>query len=110
MYVLPFFLYTNPEMAKPLLLHRYHTLDSARARAREMNIQRGALFPWRTICGEECSSFFPAGTAQVHINSDIAYAFNRSILATPRPHPTPRPPTLPLTPPLGPHPYPSPHP
>ena len=81
-YVTPFFLYTNPSMAKPLLLHRYHTLDQARRRARDLNIQRGCLFPWRTICGEECSSFFPAGTAQVHINADIAYCFKSYISAT----------------------------
>ena len=34
----------------------------------------GALYPWRTITGEECSAYFPAGTAQYHINADIAYA------------------------------------
>eukprot|EP00668_Euglena_longa_P014533 GGOE01018523.1.p1 GENE.GGOE01018523.1~~GGOE01018523.1.p1 ORF type:complete len:1085 (+),score=332.30 GGOE01018523.1:416-3256(+) len=81
-YVMPFFLYTNPEMSKPLLLHRYHTLDAARNRARELNIKKGCLFPWRTICGEECSSYFPAGTAQVHINADIAYCFKAYITAT----------------------------
>ena len=36
--------------------------------------QRGALFPWRTIGGEETSAYFPAGTAQYHINADIAHA------------------------------------
>ena len=39
--------------------------------------QRGALFPWRTINGEEASSNFPQGTAQYHINADIAYAIIR---------------------------------
>ena len=81
-YVMPFFLYTNPSMAKPLLLHRFHTLGAARRRARDLDICRGCLFPWRTICGEECSSFFPAGTAQVHINADIAYCFKSYISAT----------------------------
>ena len=32
-------------------------------------------YPWRTIAGRECSTFFPAGTAQYHINGDIAYGF-----------------------------------
>lgn len=81
-YVMPFFLYTNPEMSKSLLLHRYHTLDAARSRARDLNIKKGCLFPWRTICGEECSSYFPAGTAQVHINADIAHCFKSYITAT----------------------------
>ncbi|CAN5732787.1 glycosyl hydrolase family 65 protein [soil metagenome] len=73
-YIFPVLLYTQPEIARKLLEFRFRTLDSARARAREMNHLRGALFPWRTIAGEECSSYFPAGTAQFHINADIAYA------------------------------------
>ena len=40
-----------------------------------MDIQKGALYPWRTINGEEASTYFPLGTAQYHINADIAYAF-----------------------------------
>ena len=34
----------------------------------------GALYPWRTITGQECSGYFPAGSAQYHINGDIAYS------------------------------------
>lgn len=74
-YMLPFFMLTQPEMAKNLLLYRYNILDKARERAREMGHKNGALFPWRTITGGECSSFFPAGTAQYHINADIAYSY-----------------------------------
>ncbi|WHI49662.1 glycosyl hydrolase family 65 protein [Microbulbifer sp. MLAF003] len=73
-YVLPFFLYTQPQLAKGLLEYRHSILESARSRARQMAIQKGALFPWRTIGGEECSAYYPAGTAQYHINADIAYA------------------------------------
>lgn len=73
-YVLPFFLYTQPQMARGLLEYRHSILDAARSRAREMAIHKGALFPWRTIGGEECSAYYPAGTAQYHINADIAYA------------------------------------
>ncbi len=39
-----------------------------------MNQRGGALYPWRTINGLEASAYFPAGTAQYHINADIAYA------------------------------------
>ena len=46
-------------------------LPAARERAREM-AQNGALFPWRTINGEEASAYYAAGTAQVHIDADIA--------------------------------------
>lgn len=73
-YVLPFFLHTRPEIARKLIEYRIGTLDAARTRAREMAHPKGALYPWRTITGPECSSYFPAGTAQYHINADIAYA------------------------------------
>ncbi|MES3023618.1 MAG: glycosyl hydrolase family 65 protein [Pseudomonadota bacterium] len=73
-YIFPFFLYSKPEIARKLLDYRYSGLEAARARARQMSHTRGALYPWRTIAGEECSAFFPAGTAQYHINADIAYS------------------------------------
>ncbi|HEY9791367.1 MAG TPA: glycosyl hydrolase family 65 protein [Candidatus Obscuribacterales bacterium] len=73
-YALPLCLYSEPEVARELLHYRYTCLDKARTRAREMSHAKGALFPWRTINGNECSAFFPAGTAQYHINADIAYA------------------------------------
>ena len=50
-------------------------------RAIEMS-QRGALYPWRTINGEEASAYYPAGTAQYHIDADIAYAIDRYVTAT----------------------------
>ncbi|GAA0356780.1 glycoside hydrolase family 65 protein [Bacillus horti] len=74
-YMFPVFLLTNPELAKNLLLYRYSILEQAKERAKEMGHQKGALFPWRTISGTECSSFFPAGTAQYHISADIAYSY-----------------------------------
>lgn len=76
MYILPVFVYTAPEIAKALLEYRYSTLGQARARARVLGHPKGALFPWRTINGEEASTYFPLGTAQYHINADIAYAFS----------------------------------
>ena len=44
-------------------------------RAQELS-QDGALFAWRTIDGQETSAYYPAGTAQLHINADIVYAFS----------------------------------
>ncbi len=73
-YILPVFIYTVPALARKLLEYRYAILPNARARARELGHDKGALFPWRTIDGEECSAYFPAGTAQYHINGDIAHA------------------------------------
>ena len=75
MYVMPVFIYTAPDIAKKLLDYRFNTLDIARDRARVLGHQTGALYPWRTINGEEASTYFPLGTAQYHINADIAYAF-----------------------------------
>jgi trehalose/maltose hydrolase-like predicted phosphorylase len=81
-FVLPFFLYTKPEISRQLLHYRYSTLDKARERAREMSHPKGALYPWRTINGEECSAYFPAGTAQYHINADIIHALKLYMEAT----------------------------
>lgn len=75
MYVLPVFIYTDKELAKALLDYRYGTLGEARDRARVLGHEKGALYPWRTINGKEASTYFPLGTAQYHINGDIAYAF-----------------------------------
>lgn len=82
MYMLPFFIYTQPEIAKQLLRYRYSILPQARERAREMAIDDGALFAWRTINGEEASPYYPAGTAQIHINADIAHAVHTYLQAT----------------------------
>jgi alpha,alpha-trehalose phosphorylase len=80
-YMLPFLLYTAPRIARNLLEFRYSMLDAARRRAREVN-QKGALFPWRTISGEEASAYYAAGTAQYHINADIAYAVKKYVDVT----------------------------
>jgi alpha,alpha-trehalose phosphorylase len=77
-YVLPFLIYTQPWIARNLLKFRYDTLDKARARAAELH-QRGAMYPWRTINGEEASAYYAAGTAQYHINADIAYAIRKYV-------------------------------
>ena len=80
-YVMPFLTYTSPYAARNALRFRYHLLDSARQRAREL-CQRGALFPWRTINGEEASAYYAAGTAQYHIDADISYALSQYLGAT----------------------------
>ncbi|RLV57340.1 glycoside hydrolase family 65 protein [Aeromicrobium phragmitis] len=80
-YVLPFLTYTSPQWARNALRFRYSLLDAARRRAREMS-QGGALFPWRTINGEEASAYYAAGTAQYHIDADVAYALTQYLGAT----------------------------
>lgn len=79
-YLLPFLSYTQPRIARNLLRFRHSMLPPARERARELG-QRGAMFPWRTINGHEASAYYQAGTAQYHINADIAYAIRRYVHA-----------------------------
>jgi len=80
-YLLPFLTYNCPRIARDLLLFRYRMLPQARARARQLG-HRGAMFPWRTINGEEASAYYAAGTAQYHINADIMYALRKYVQAT----------------------------
>lgn len=82
MFMLPFFTLTNPKLAKQLLSYRYDTLDAARKNAGLLGHKKGALYPWRTITGVECSGYYPSGTAQYHIDGDIAYAVVNYYLTT----------------------------
>ena len=80
-FVLPVLTYTAPNAARDALRWRYDTLDLAQARAQVLGLE-GAVFPWRTIRGQECSGYWPAGTAAFHINADIADAVIRYRSAT----------------------------
>lgn len=80
-FVLPVLTYTAPTAAADALRWRSSTLDLARDRAAELDLC-GASFPWRTIHGEECSAYWPAGTAAWHVNAVIAMAFERYRVVT----------------------------
>jgi alpha,alpha-trehalose phosphorylase len=80
-YVLPFLAYTTPLWARNALRMRYLMLPAARKRAFQLN-EHGALFPWRTINGEEASAYYAAGTAQYHINADVSFALAKYVRAT----------------------------
>lgn len=80
-YVLPFLTYTAPGAARNALQMRVDMLPAARKRATQLS-ERGALFPWRTINGEEASAYYPAGTAQYHIDADVCYAVAKYVRAT----------------------------
>ncbi len=80
-YVLPFLVYTNPRIARAILKFRHDKLDRARKRAHELG-HRGALFPWRTINGDEASAYYAASTAQYHINADIMYGMRKYVEVT----------------------------
>lgn len=72
-FVLPMLTLISPAAAADALRWRYSILSQAKEHARQLGLC-GAAFPWRTIHGEECSSYWPAGTAAFHVNADIAYA------------------------------------
>jgi alpha,alpha-trehalose phosphorylase len=80
-YTQPVLTFVAPAAAKDALLWRHSTMDLAEARAKELGF-RGVTFPWRTIRGHECSGYWPAGTAALHINADIADAVQRYLAAT----------------------------
>lgn len=86
-FMLPFFTYTRPEIARQLLSYRWHRLPGARAKATG-NGYAGAQFPWESAAtGEEVTpTWVPdaadrtkliriwTGDIEIHISADIAYA------------------------------------
>jgi alpha,alpha-trehalose phosphorylase len=70
-----------PDAAADALRWRLSILPLAYERAEQLG-RSGAAFPWRTIRGQECSGYWPAGTAAFHINADIADAVRRHVAAT----------------------------
>ncbi len=80
-YVVPFFVYTSPQVARNALRFRYTMLPAAERRAEDLTTN-GVLFPWRTINGEEASAYYAAGTAQYHIDADISFAVDKYVKAT----------------------------
>ena len=81
LYMQPLFTFVRPEVARALIEFRIGTLPAARERAAELS-HDGALFAWRTIDGREASAYYPAGTAQYHINAAIAYGIEQYVDAT----------------------------
>nr|WP_202451972.1 glycoside hydrolase family 65 protein [Streptomyces sp. SID4948] len=80
-FVLPLLTFTSPRAAAEVLQWRANTLPAAKERARQLGLA-GAAFPWRTINGDEASSYWPAGTAAFHVNADIADAVVRYVAVT----------------------------
>jgi alpha,alpha-trehalose phosphorylase len=80
-FVLPVLTYTQPRAASDALRWRHSTLALAKERAQTLGLA-GSAFPWRTIRGQECSGYWPAGSAAFHINADIAAAITRYRVAT----------------------------
>jgi alpha,alpha-trehalose phosphorylase len=80
-YVLPVVIASIPDAAASALRWRHRTMPLAKERAAQLGLA-GAAFPWRTIAGQECSGYWPAGMAAFHLNGDIADAVVRYVDAT----------------------------
>ena len=80
-YVLQVLSYIDAPSVAHALRWRHSTLPQARERAAQLGLD-GCAFPWRTITGQECSAYWPAGTAAFHINADIADAVVRYLRVT----------------------------
>jgi len=80
-YVLPFFLYSQPEMARSLLMFRHSILDGARENAKFIDDSPGAHYPWCSITGEDwVTAHYQA--MGYHLHGAIAYAIWRYYLQT----------------------------
>ena len=80
-YVMPMLSCTVPQVARNFVDFRAGMLEPARRRADEVG-HPGALYPWRTISGEEASTYYAAGTAQYHINADVVWAMRKYVQAS----------------------------
>jgi len=72
-YLLPFFIYSNPEAAKNLVLYRYNTLKGARQNAANYGY-KGARYAWESgLTGVEQCPNWQYADHEVHITADVAY-------------------------------------
>ena len=69
---LPFYLLTNPQAAKDLLLFRYSTLPEALERAKMLDC-KGACYPIATLNGEEACSLWQHASLQLQPGTAVAY-------------------------------------
>ena len=89
-FMLPFFIYTQPETARALLLYRYHTLDGARQNARDGGF-RGARYAWESAdTGVETTPKWTwdgahriwMGEEEIHVTAAVAYGLIAYVAAT----------------------------
>ena len=74
-YCLPFYLKTaDPQIARQLLIYRYHHLDKAIENAEKLGFKNGAaLYPMVTMNGEECHNEWEITFEEIHRNGAIAF-------------------------------------
>lgn len=69
---LPFYLFTNPEAARALLLFRYNTLPQAIERAKMLDC-KGACYPIATLNGDEACPLWQHASLQLQPSTAVAY-------------------------------------
>jgi len=93
-FILPFFLFTNPKTARALLMYRYHRLEDAKKNAIERGF-KGAMYPWESsdtgkeVCPLNFTHYITGSVIPLcnydeenHIVADIAYAVDQYFRAT----------------------------
>ena len=88
-FMFPFLLYSEPELARNILLYRFNTLDGARSRARGLGY-RGASYAWEStlsgsdvtpksllVAGNEAEIPIFTGDQEIHVTADVAYAVSK---------------------------------
>jgi trehalose/maltose hydrolase-like predicted phosphorylase len=83
LYIVPFYVFTFPELARTCLNFRYHGLKAARSIARELGCA-GAKFAWQSgPYGEEClGRWYRFVHTNIHINADVVYSLMQYHWAT----------------------------
>ncbi|MBN1269355.1 MAG: glycoside hydrolase family 65 protein [Kiritimatiellae bacterium] len=82
LFILPFFIYTEPAAARALCTYRYLTLPAARDKAKGQWL-KGAMFPWMSsFPGTEQADYWEYANIAVHIVSDVAYGLMHYYHAT----------------------------
>lgn len=73
MYLLPFYIYTQPEQARKLVEFRYQTLNGAKKNAKRYGYA-GARYPWEACAsGEEQCSNWQYADLEIHVTADVIY-------------------------------------
>ena len=88
LFMLPFFTFTQPQIARSLVEYRYNTVAGARKKAKE-NGYKGAMYPWESAWADDGevtpvwgaadiitgkSTKIWSGFIEQHITSDISFA------------------------------------
>lgn len=71
-YCLPYYLLNDGKAARQLLMYRYHTLEQALQRARELDLQ-GACYPIATLNGREGCTLWQHASLQMQPSTAVAY-------------------------------------